>query len=128
MPVNPERKDRDAMNGKLDLSKENISRPVPLDVELPAGAQIQEICVSGHYVVLDQESGIAYSTDMVAKILEHMLAGGTSHVKDEDLACWLVKTRAAKHLHHCARSALTLSDQEAAMSMANILRHPEHYD
>ena len=116
------------MNGKLDLSKENISCPVPLDVTLPAGAQIQEICVSGHYVVLDQEAGTAYSTDMIAKILEHLLAGGTLHVMDEDLACWLVKTGAAKHLHPCTRSALTLSDQRTAGSMAGILRHPERYD
>lgn len=116
------------MNEKLDMSKENISRPVPLDVTLPAGAQIQEICVSGHYVVLKQEAGIAYSTDMVANILEHLLAGGTSRVMDEDLACWLVKTGAAKHLHPCTHSALTLSDQEGARSMASILRHPEHYD
>lgn len=116
------------MNEKLDLSKENISRPVPLDVTLPAGAQIQEICISGHYVVLDKDASIAYSTDMIAKILEHLLAGGTSHVMDEDLACWLVKTGAAKHLHPCTCSALTLSDQETAKSMISILRHPEHYD
>lgn len=116
------------MNGKLDLSKENISRPVPLDVKLPAGAQIQEICVSDHYVVLDQTAGTAYSTDMIANILEHLLLGGTSRVMDEDLACWLVKTGAAKYLYPGTRSALMLSDQRTARSMAGILRHPKRYD
>lgn len=116
------------MNEKLDLSRDNISRPVPLDVKLPAGAQIQKICVSDHYVVLDQAAGTAYSTGMIANILEHLLSGGTSRIMDAALTGWLINTGAARKPYNGTSTALVLDNRDTARSMADILRHPERYD